>query len=154
MTSLVAQLVKNLLAVQETRVWSLGGEDPLEREKWQTTLESLPGKFHRQRSLMGCSPWGRKELGMTEWLTLSPHNMAPWYVGYFWLKEFEKMVWTGKSFSPSPANFLPWSKSPCFMSCERCPLFTERKWASLSPNKGSQRASLVAQPVKNPLAMR
>ena len=86
------------------------------RGKWQTTPESLPGKFHRQRSLMGCSPWGRKELGMTEWLTLSPHNMAPWYVGYFWLKEFEKMVWTGKSFSPSPTNFLPWSKSPCFMS--------------------------------------
>ena len=62
------------------------------REKWQTTPESLPGKFHRQRSLMGCSPRGCKELGMTERLTLSPHNMAPWYVGYFWLKEFEKMV--------------------------------------------------------------
>ena len=30
--SLVAQLVKNLLAVQETRVWSLGSDDPLEKE--------------------------------------------------------------------------------------------------------------------------
>ena len=29
--SLVAQLVKNLHAVQETQVWSLGGEDPLEK---------------------------------------------------------------------------------------------------------------------------
>ena len=28
----VAQLVKNLPAVQETRVQSLGGEDPLEKE--------------------------------------------------------------------------------------------------------------------------
>ena len=26
---------------------------------------------HQQRSLMGYSPWGRKELDMTEWLTLS-----------------------------------------------------------------------------------
>ena len=30
--SLVAQSVKNLLAVQETRVQSLGWEDPLEKE--------------------------------------------------------------------------------------------------------------------------
>ena len=30
--SLVAQLVKNLPATQETRVWSLGQKDPLEKE--------------------------------------------------------------------------------------------------------------------------
>ena len=30
--SLVAQMVKNLPAVQETWVWSLGWEDPLEEE--------------------------------------------------------------------------------------------------------------------------
>ena len=32
MSSLVAQLVKNLPAMQETRVQSLGQEDPLEKE--------------------------------------------------------------------------------------------------------------------------
>ena len=26
----------------------------------------LPGKFHEQRSLMGYSPWGRKELDTAE----------------------------------------------------------------------------------------
>ena len=26
----------------------------------------MPGKSHGQRSLVGCSPWGRKELDMTE----------------------------------------------------------------------------------------
>ena len=30
--SLVAQMVKNLPAMQETRVWSLGQEEPLETE--------------------------------------------------------------------------------------------------------------------------
>ena len=30
----------------------------------------LSGKSHRQRSLAGCSPWGRTELGMTKGLTL------------------------------------------------------------------------------------
>ena len=32
MTSLMAQTVKRLPAMQETRVWSLGREDPLEKE--------------------------------------------------------------------------------------------------------------------------
>ena len=32
---------------------------------------SMPGEFHRLRSLLGCSPWGHKELDMTEPLTLS-----------------------------------------------------------------------------------
>ena len=30
---------------------------------------SLPGKSHGQRNLVDCSPWGRKESGMTERLT-------------------------------------------------------------------------------------
>ena len=28
----------------------------------------LPGKSHRRRSLVGCSPWGREESDMTDWL--------------------------------------------------------------------------------------
>ena len=39
--------------------------------KWQPTPVSLAGKFHGQRSLVGCSPWGLKESGMTERLTLT-----------------------------------------------------------------------------------
>ena len=30
----------------------------------------LPGEFHGQRSLVGYSPWGYKDLDTTEWLTL------------------------------------------------------------------------------------
>ena len=59
-TSLVAQTVKRLSTVQETRVQSLGWEDPLEKE-WQPTPVSLPGKSHGQRNLVDFSPWGRKE---------------------------------------------------------------------------------------------
>ena len=58
-------MVENLPAVWETQVQSLGWEDPLERE-WLPTLVFLPGEFHGQRSLVGYSPWGRKELDMTE----------------------------------------------------------------------------------------
>ena len=34
--------------------------------KWQPTPVLLLGKFHGLRSLVGYSPWGRKELDMTE----------------------------------------------------------------------------------------
>ena len=40
------------------------------RRKLQPTPVSLSVKSHRQRSLVGCRPWGRKESGTTEWLTL------------------------------------------------------------------------------------
>ena len=63
--SLVAQLVKNLPAMQETWVWSLDREDPLEKEVEPTPV-FLPGEFHGQRSLVGYSAWGHKELDMTE----------------------------------------------------------------------------------------
>ena len=38
--------------------------------KWQlATPVFLPGKFHRQRSLAGCSPWGCKQSNTTEQLS-------------------------------------------------------------------------------------
>ena len=40
------------------------GKIPL-RRKWQPTPVFLPGKSHGQRSLVGYSPWGCKELDMT-----------------------------------------------------------------------------------------
>ena len=56
------QTVKNLPAMQETWVQSLGREDPL--EKGMGTPAFLPGEFHGQRSLAGYSY-------TTERLTLS-----------------------------------------------------------------------------------
>ena len=51
--------------MQETRVRSLNQEDPLE-EEMATYYSILVGKSHQQRSLAGYSPWGWKELDMTE----------------------------------------------------------------------------------------
>ena len=36
------------------------------RRQWHPTPVLLPGKSHRQRSLVGCSPWGREESDTTE----------------------------------------------------------------------------------------
>ena len=59
-TSPETQAEKNLPAVQETRVLSLGQEDPC-RKKWQPTPVFLPGESHGQRRLAGYSPWGHTE---------------------------------------------------------------------------------------------
>ena len=64
----MAQMVKNLPAVQETQVQFLGQEDSLEKGRL-TILELLPGEFHGQRSLPGYSPWGNKESDTAEQLS-------------------------------------------------------------------------------------
>ena len=65
--SIVAQLVKNLHAMQETWIQSLDWEDPLEKgREWLPTPVLWPGEFHGL-----CSPRGSKELDTTEQLLLS-----------------------------------------------------------------------------------
>ena len=56
-------MVKNLPAMQDTMVQSLGRED---LEEWLSTPVFLPGELYAQRSLMSYSPGGRKELDTTE----------------------------------------------------------------------------------------
>ena len=69
LASLVAQMVKNLPAVQETQVRLLEQKDPWRRE-WQPTPVFLPGEFQEQRSLVGYNPWGRREPDTAECLSL------------------------------------------------------------------------------------
>ena len=66
---LVAQMVKNLPAKQETWVQSLGWENLLEKGM-AISSSILAWKIHGQRSLVGYSSWGRKESDTTERLTL------------------------------------------------------------------------------------
>jgi len=55
--SLEAQMAKNLPAMWETQVQSLGWEDPLEKE-WQPDPVFLLGELQGQKSLVGYNPWG------------------------------------------------------------------------------------------------
>ena len=72
--AVVAQMVKNLSAMQETQVQALGWEDPLEKGMtthssilaWKTPWTEEPGRLHS---------WGSKESETTERITLSHfHN--------------------------------------------------------------------------------
>ena len=70
----MAQMIKRLPTMWVTRVQSLGREDPLEKEM-ATHSSILAWKIPRtegQRSLVGYSPWGRKELDTTEQFHFTP----------------------------------------------------------------------------------
>ena len=102
--SLVAQSVKNLPAVQETRVQSLGWEDPLEKEMaphsstfaWKIPWTEEPGRLQ---------------------------SMGSWRVGHEWatsLSLFTFMHWRRK-WQPTPV-FLP-GESQGRGSLVGCPLW-------------------------------
>ena len=68
------------LKIQKTKImasspitsWQIDGQTvDTAAEFWQPTPVFLPGESHGWRSLVGYSPWGRKELDMTEQLHFS-----------------------------------------------------------------------------------
>ena len=58
----MAQTVKNLPAVQEIQVQSLGWEDPLQKE-WQAPPVFLPGEFHGQKEPSSLESMGLQRVG-------------------------------------------------------------------------------------------
>ena len=67
----MAQMVKNLPAMQKAWVPPLGQEDPL--EKGTATLSSILAlriPWIEEPGELQSSPWGQKELDMTNWREL------------------------------------------------------------------------------------
>ena len=91
-------MVKNLTAMQETWVQSLGQNIPWRRE-WQHTPVFFPGEFHGERSLVGYSPWGHR-VGH-DWVTNThTHTHTHTHVNYTTIK-MEKMQVSSAHFSCS-----------------------------------------------------
>ena len=66
---MVPQMVKNPPATWETWVRSLSWKNPLKEGHGNPYEYACLENLHGQRSLEGYSPWGRKELDMTEQLS-------------------------------------------------------------------------------------
>ena len=64
------------------------------RRKWQPTPGCLPGEPHRQRSLVGYSPWGRKESDTTSQLSTWAEGRAQKKGSFAWLIEQETLQGT------------------------------------------------------------
>ena len=114
--SLVAQRLKRLPAMRESRVQSLGGKIPW-RRKWQLTPVFLPGESHGWRSLVGYSPWGCKESDTTEQLHfhfLSPmilnHHSYP-LKSHLLHKPFKIHLKTSPALSQHGCGDIPWAFS-------------------------------------------
>ena len=70
---MVAEMVKNLPAMQDTQVQSLGLKDPLEKEMATHSFPYSHGEFHGQMTLAGYSLWCNKD---TEWITYQVRSRA------------------------------------------------------------------------------
>ena len=119
-TSLVVQVVKNLPAMWETWVWSLGQEDPLEKEM-ATHTSILAWEIPWTEKPCGYSP-RVTESDMTEWLTHFQHTII---ITFFWLYHTACRIlvpWPG--IKPMPLQWKlgilttePSGKSPYYYYC-------------------------------------
>ena len=119
--SLVAQTVKRLSTMRETRVWSLGWEDPLEKEMttdsrtiaWKIPGTEEPGRLQSMRS----------QRVRHDWVTsLSLYiKLGKEYVGDRYLKNY-----SGSSYLPHPerGQHSPYGKrngwNPVLWSLSAC----------------------------------
>ena len=107
---LVARMVMNLPAMQETQVWSLGWENLLEKKMvtlysiltWRIQWTEEPDGLQKPTRLL--CPWHHKQSDMIEWLTLllfslftGVHRKARWdmlleilYRHFYFLKRWAK----------------------------------------------------------------
>ena len=74
---LVAQMIRICLQCRRPGFNPWVGKISWRRE-WLPTPVFLPGESYGERSLVGYSPWGHKELDTTEWLTLSLSLFKDW----------------------------------------------------------------------------
>ena len=115
----MAQTVKDLPAMWETPGQSLSWKIPW-RSEWKPTLVFLPGKSHRQRSLVGYRPWGCKESDTTERLTLSLPQYKRGFPGGSVVKNLPANAGDTDSI-PGSGRFLgrrQWQPTPVFFPIE------------------------------------
>ena len=62
----IQQLTDLFLSPKDSAHANTHNYDCVWRRQWHPTPVLLPGKSHGQKSLVGCSPWGRQESDTTE----------------------------------------------------------------------------------------
>ena len=78
------------------------------RRKWQPTPVFLPVESHGQRSLVGCSPWGRTESDTTE-ATRQQHVLRSEMRGLGWTREGPGAAPGGQAMDPCLGQVLVFS---------------------------------------------
>ena len=107
------------------------------RREWQPTPVFLPGEFHGQRSLVGCSPWGFKELDTPEQLSLhfqkNTNQYKGWLITSFFLicpfgqgADIKLVLGLECAQSQLQHKLLEWSDSWASLSITQAELLRER----------------------------
>ena len=111
---LVAQIIKNLHATQDTQLWSLGWEDPLEKGiathsnilAWRIRWQRSPAGYIQS---MGSQSWTQLTVSLSLFTLVkgfSIVNEAEVYV-YFWIsRAFSVIQWTLAAWSLVSLPFL------------------------------------------------
>ena len=150
---------------EETRVWFLGWEDPLEEEmKWQPTLVFLLRESPGERNLLGYSLWGHKVR----------HDWAHTHEGTIWERIQRGFLVCCPSWAPSEAQMFArrmtqWSllawlwldalRTALVSAVQRCgenylPEERTKGWANLLVNcPGSARICLLGQENNRPTGL-
>ena len=121
--SLVAQTVKNLPAVQETRRWCLGRKDPGERNGNPLQYSYLENSM--KRSLASYSPWGRRVV--YNWVTNTFTECIPAnHTNTAWQVLLSLFLWWENWGQPTFTVRLVWIQCLTSTHKHKCWLF----WAS------------------------
>ena len=86
-----------------TRLWAMPW-----RRAWQPTPVFLPGESHRQRSLVGYTPWGCKELDVTGWLRCTQV--------YHFRKSPEELIFQKRWLCVFSRQVFPQSEDKCILN--------------------------------------
>ena len=125
--SLVAQTVKRLPTIRETQVWSLGREDPLEKEMathpsilaWKIPWTEVPGRLQSMGSQRGRHDWATSlslfSLSLDSKSSLAPATCSVFQRGLVTAQNINshcsRLMNLDLSFYPLPFSWAPVSSS-------------------------------------------
>ena len=113
---------------------------PCWRRRWHPTPVLLPGKSHGQRSLVGCSPWGRYKSDTTEELHFhfslscigegngnplqcfyleNPRDGGTWWAAIDWAAQSQTRLKRLSSSLPGRSSWLSWLWLVHWLACSQ-----------------------------------
>ena len=133
---------------------------PIQRRQWHPTPVLLPGKSHGRRILVGCSPWGRKELDTTEQLHFhfslsgiregngnplqcscleNPRDGGAWWAAIYGVAQSQTQLKRLGGSRSSMFSFIGWALQKIQehyshrLQCRRCPRVLYKHTRQMSP---------------------
>ena len=110
-------------------------QESVQRRQWHPTPVLLPGKSHGQRSLVGCSPWGRKSQIWLSNFTFTFHFFMHWR----------------RRWQPTPVFLSGESQGWGLTESDTTESSKQRKQSNFSP-KNNVKITLAKHSVNNPMS--